>query len=52
MGCAATNRDGGRRGRGETEAGISLFAGAGRLVEDGAINLWDNHIVAALGIEG
>lgn len=43
---------GGRRGRGEAEAGISLFAGGGGDVEDGAINLGNDDMVAAAGVEG
>lgn len=52
MGSAATRGTRGRGGRGEAEAGVSLFAGARGLVENGTINLGNNDVVATARVEG
>lgn len=36
----------------EAEAGVSLTAATGGLIENGAVNLWGNDVVVAVKIEG
>ena len=47
------DREGGfRASRGEAEAGVRLAAAGGALVEDGAVDLGNDDIVAAAAVAG
>lgn len=55
-GAAGEGGGGGGGGKGlaggEAESGVGLFAAAGGLVEDGAVDLGDDEVVGAAGVEG